>query len=190
MKGHSSRGRPSVPSAGRQSRRRFILVIGGAASGKSQHALDLAGRRGQRAFLATAEPLDQEMRERIRRHQLDRGQEWTTREVPMDLAKWVDIEAVHFRAIVIDCLTIWLSNLLKAGSQASEIKRLTVNLIDACRRAPSRLIMVTNELGMSLVPMEATSRRFRDLAGWMNQQVAAAADEVYFVVSGMSIRLK
>jgi adenosylcobinamide kinase/adenosylcobinamide-phosphate guanylyltransferase len=176
--------------AKRRSPRSLILVIGGAASGKSRHALDLIGRGGPRAFVATAEPLDQEMTERIRRHRTGRGPDWTTVEVPIDLAHWVSTQAAGFQAFVIDCLTLWLSNLEQAGAEEAEIKQRTRDLLAVLQRVRARVVVVTNELGMGLVPGEPITRRFRDLAGWMNQQFADAADEVHFVVSGIAQRIK
>lgn len=171
-------------------RRRLILIIGGASSGKSATALDLAGKGAKRAFVATGEPLDDEMAERILRHRASRGGDWETHEVPSDLAEWMKKHGRAYQAIVIDCLTLWLSNLRGRGVTDSCLFELVSDLLQAIRAATARVVIVTNELGMGLVPMEASARRFRDLAGQVNQQVAAEADAVYFVMGGLPARIK
>jgi len=174
----------------RRSRDQFLLVIGGASSGKSAAALDLAGKSAKRAFVATGEPLDEEMAERILRHRASRGGSWETHEVPSDLVEWMKKHSVEYQSIVIDCLTLWLSNLLGRGLADSRISELVSDLLQAIRATTARVVVVTNELGLGLVPMEAMARRFRDLAGQVNQQVAAEADVVYFVMSGLPARIK
>lgn len=179
----------------RASRGRVILVLGGAASGKSAFALKLAERgarrtRGPQAFVATGQPLDAEMAEKIRRHRLSRGAEWETAEVPVELADWFESKAARYRTIVLDCLTLWLTNLQGRGVKEGQIPGLVAALLQAIRRSRARVVIVTNELGMGLVPCDARSRRFRELAGRVNQQVAAEADEVYLVVGGLPVRLK
>src|SRR5574341_984482 len=182
--GHTSPVRHHGPKG------RLILVIGGAASGKSRIALELAGAAMPRAFLATGQPLDDEMAERIRRHQAARGLGWDTIEVPLDLAEWLESKGAGYRVLVLDCLTLWLNNLQEAGLADSSAPERTAELLRVLRRMKGRVVIVTNELGMGLVPMDAAARRFRDLAGAVNQQVAVAADEVYWVVSGLATRLK
>jgi adenosylcobinamide kinase/adenosylcobinamide-phosphate guanylyltransferase len=172
----------------------LLLVIGGASSGKSAAALDLASRvlaRGTaRAFVATSEPLDQEMAERIQRHRALRGASWQTHEVPSDLVEWMQKHGHDYQSIVIDCLTLWLSNLLGRGMADAGILERVSLLLQTIRATRERVVLVTNELGLGLVPMEASARRFRELAGQVNQRVAAEADEVYFVVSGVPTRIK
>jgi adenosylcobinamide kinase/adenosylcobinamide-phosphate guanylyltransferase len=168
----------------------LILVIGGAASGKSAKALELAGEADHRIFLATGQPLDEEMAERIRRHQVSRGADWKTEEVPLELLTWFDENRHRYRVVVLDCVTLWLSNLLRSGVSEPEIPRLVTALLHAIHATRSRVIAVTNELGLGLVPFEAEARRFRDLAGQVNQQIAREADEVHFVAAGLSVRLK
>lgn len=174
----------------RVSKGRLILLIGGAASGKSQRALDLAGRTKHRVFVATAQALDDEMALRIQRHRQGRGASWTTAEVPIDLIQWFEKDVHNHRAIVLDCLTLWLSNLKGRGSSDGEVTRLTAELIRVIGGVNARVVVVTNEVGMGLVPMEPATRQFRDLAGLVNQQFAEAADEVHLVVSGLMVRLK
>lgn len=169
---------------------RLTLVIGGGASGKSAKALELAGRSSPRIFVATGQPLDKEMAERIRRHQTERGAGWETAEVPMELAAWFEKHQGRYRVILLDCMTLWLSNLLGSGVSDSDISGRVNNLLQAIHRTRNHVIIVTNELGMGMVPFDPETRRFRDLAGHVNQQVARAADRVYFVVSGCSIQMK
>ena len=174
--------------AGRGSR--LTLVIGGGASGKSAKALELAGRNHPRMFVATGQALDKEMTERIRRHQAERGAGWETAEVPMELAAWFGEQRGRYRVIVLDCVTLWLSNLLGSGVPDSDIPDRVEDLLHAIHRMRSRVIVVANELGLGVVPFDPETRRFRDLAGHVNQQLARAADRVYFVVSGCSVQVK
>lgn len=183
-------GSPRRPLAASPRRGALIFVIGGAASGKSDAALTMAGTATPRAFVATGQPLDAEMAERIRRHQASRETGWRTEEVPVDLAGWFDKQGRTYRTVLVDCLTLWLSNLQGRGLPESQVPELVSELLRAIRATKARVVVVTNELGLGLVPTEASSRRFRDLAGRVNQQVAREADEVYFVVSGLPVRIK
>jgi adenosylcobinamide kinase/adenosylcobinamide-phosphate guanylyltransferase len=178
--------------AGRGKRKggRLILMIGGSSSGKSAAALTLAGRAGRRVFVATGQPLDQEMAQRIQRHRASRGPEWETAEVAVDLIEWFQAKGPGYRTILLDCLTLWLSNLCERGVSGQQVPDLTSRLLQAMRATKARVVIVTNELGLGLVPMDASARTFRDLAGWMNQQFAAEADEVHFVVAGQAMRIK
>jgi len=171
-------------------RSKLILVLGGAASGKSQAALDLAGQRGPRAFVATGQALDREMKVRTERHQATRSSDWETAEVPVEIEKWVTGNCKNYQSIVIDCLTLWLSNMKGRRLGDLAISDATVDLLLAIRRTKARVVVVSNELGLGLVPATKAVRAFRDLAGRVNQQVAAEADEVYLVVSGLPLRLK
>ncbi len=174
----------------RRKESRLILVLGGAASGKSQVALDLAGQVGPRAFVATGQALDREMKVRIERHQATRSSDWETAEVPADLAKWFSNNGKSYQTIVLDCLTLWLSNLQRRRLRDVAVSEATANLLQAIRATRARVVMVSNELGLGLVPATKAVRAFRDLAGRVNQQVAAEADEVYLTISGLPLRLK
>lgn len=165
-------------------------MLGGAASGKSQAALEFAGNRRPRAFVATGQALDREMTERIERHQAARSADWMIAEVPVDLADWFRKQGRDYRAIVLDCLTLWLSNLRGRRVRDSAVTEQVADLLDAMRATAARVVVVSNELGLGLVPASQATRSFRDLAGQVNQQVAAEADEVYFIVSGLPLRLK
>ncbi len=178
------------PAAGEGLKGRLILVIGGAASGKSRAALELAGSARPRAFVATGQALDREMAERIRRHRAARSTDWVTVEVPLDVAKWFRTYGSRYRAIVLDCLTLWLSNMRRARVTGPRTFAKVEELLRVIRATRARVIVVTNELGLGLVPVSASARAFRDLAGRTNQQIADEADEVYFVVSGQRLRIK
>lgn len=174
----------------RKGRSKLILVLGGAASGKSQVALDLAGEAGPRAFVATGQALDREMQVRIERHQATRASDWKTAEVPADLADWFSDNCNSYQTIVLDCLTLWLSNLKGRKLNDVAVSQATDDLLKAIRLTKARVVIVSNELGLGLVPATKNVRAFRDLAGRVNQQVAAEADEVYLTVSGLPLRLK
>lgn len=174
----------------RKGRSKLILVLGGAASGKSQAALELAGRAGPRAFVATGEALDREMAVRIARHQATRSSDWVTAEVPVNLTKWFNKNNSTYQSIILDCLTLWLSNLCERRQSNLAISDATADLLHAIRATRARVVIVSNELGLGLVPATKVVRAFRDLAGRVNQQVAAEADEVYLTISGLPLRLK
>jgi adenosylcobinamide kinase/adenosylcobinamide-phosphate guanylyltransferase len=161
-----------------------ILIGGGARSGKSRYALEKARSiPGTRAFVATAQPSDDEMTARIRRHREERGSEFSTIEEPIDLPRV--IAETKFDVLVIDCLTLWLSNIMFANKNSER------ELENAARSAPGTIIFVTNEVGSGIVPTDnALSREFRDRAGILNQRIADVAQEVYLVVFGLPQRLK
>lgn len=167
-----------------------ILLGGGARSGKSAFGLRYVQERfAGGVFVATGEAGDQEMADRIARHRDERGPFWRTVEEPVDLAGALEREAAGSAPILVDCLTLWLSNILLAPAvdEEAEVARLQ-SLLDRWQGPP--LILITNEVGCGIVPMHELSRRFRDLAGTMNQRFAAAADEVYWVVFGQPLRIK
>jgi adenosylcobinamide kinase/adenosylcobinamide-phosphate guanylyltransferase len=140
--------------------------------------------------VATGQALDLEMAERIRRHQAARPTDWKTAEVPLDLARWFRAHGRKYRAIVVDCLTLWLSN--QSGRRLGDeaILERVADLLHAIRSTQTLVVIVGNELGLGLVPMGRIARRFRDMAGQVNQQIAAEADEVHFIVCGQTLRLK
>ena len=167
----------------------LILIGGGARSGKSRYALNLARKFGGRiAFLATARAEDDEMRDRIRRHREERGPEFTTFEEPVDVASRIIAEDGRFDIIVVDCVTLWLSNHQLAGTD--DVPQQCRRLIEVTAEAQSRVLLVTNEVGCGIVPENAIARRFRDLAGSFNQDAAAAAVEVYWMVFCIPLKLK
>ncbi len=185
----SSRTRSKRHPAGR-GKGRIIFVLGGASSGKSNCALQFAGSRGPRAFVATGQGLDDEMAERIARHQATRSTEWETVEEPLDVEAWFAKCGSEYRVILFDCVTLWLSNLVGIGLVESVILDRVRILLDEMRRTGATVIIVSNELGFGLVPAEPSVRAFRDLSGRANQCFAAGADEAYLVVSGLPLRMK
>jgi adenosylcobinamide kinase/adenosylcobinamide-phosphate guanylyltransferase len=170
---------------------RVTLVTGGARSGKSRHALALMEPYAKKAFIATAEAIDEEMRDRIARHQAERSGSFSTVEAPISLGEAIRSLPTDVEAAVVDCLTVWLGNLMHHYAEDEESLGARVEeLLAALKKPPCDLVIVTNELGMGIVPDNALARRFRDLAGWLNQDVAALADDVILVVSGIPINLK
>jgi adenosylcobinamide kinase/adenosylcobinamide-phosphate guanylyltransferase len=169
---------------------KLVLVLGGASSGKSQAALDLAGQAAPKAFVATGQALDREMAERIRHHQRTRSSDWETVEVPVDLAGWFRKQGQEYRTIVVDCLTLWLSNLGEKGTGDDATNDHVTDLLQAIRATSALVVLVSNELGLGLVPLGRSARRFRDMTGKVNQRIAAEADEVHFIVSGQTLRIK
>jgi adenosylcobinamide kinase / adenosylcobinamide-phosphate guanylyltransferase len=165
----------------------IILITGGARSGKSTRAEARAREfPGKPVYIATAEALDAEMSERIARHRARRGSEWLEREVPLELVPAL-METDGGGARLVDCLTLWLSNLMHAERNWEKEGRL---LADALGRLTSPVVLVTNEVGLGIVPDNVLARRFRDAAGLLNQMIARVADEVEFVVAGLPMRVK
>lgn len=175
---------------------RTIFITGGARSGKSLFAEELARQFGAPlGYLATAQPLDDEMDERVRRHQERRGAAWQTIEEPLHLTQALACCDFTCKAVLVDCLTLWLSNLLMRYEELGEdaetrimedVHRLMITL----REITPPVLLVSNEVGMGIVPDNRLARLFRDIAGRANQMLAAAADEAYMVVSGIPVRLK
>jgi adenosylcobinamide kinase/adenosylcobinamide-phosphate guanylyltransferase len=165
----------------------FTLVLGGARSGKSAWALRQAQTHGGRlTLIATAQPLDTEMQARIERHQAERDARWTTVEAPLDLAAAITALEPD-QVAVVDCLTLWLSNLMHAEMALPlAFERLEA----ACRASPARILLVSNEVGQGIVPDNALARRFRDEAGRLHQRLAAAADDAVMIVAGLPMWLK
>ena len=166
----------------------IILVLGGARSGKSRHAeclVEAAAAHG--TYCATAEAGDAEMAARIAAHRAGRGPFWRTVEAPLDLAATIAAHAEPERPLLIDCLTLWLSNvMLTERPVEAEIAALHAALRDAA----GPVVLVANEVGMGLVPETPLGRRFRDAAGWLNQEIAGLADRVVFVAAGLPLVLK
>jgi adenosylcobinamide kinase/adenosylcobinamide-phosphate guanylyltransferase len=165
-----------------------LLVLGGARSGKSRYAEMRAVVDGlRRVYVATADALDDEMRARIARHRADRGVDWQTVETPLELASALTDWSVPGTVLLVDCLTLWTSNLILAERDCGEACEALVRAIAAAR---GPVILVANEVGLGIVPDNALARRFRDEAGRINQRVAAAVDEVQFIAAGLALQLK
>lgn len=166
---------------------RSTLILGGARSGKSSRALALCESYAQRIYIATAEARDDEMAARIAAHRLDRDDRWTTVEAPLDLPRAIRDMSTADAVCVVDCLTLWLSNLM--GAQRN-IEDATNELCGAIAAASCTLILVSNEVGLGIVPDNAVARAFRDHQGRLNQAVAAKVERVEFVAAGLPMRLK
>lgn len=174
----------------------ITLVTGGCRSGKSRYAQTRAeALADKRTFVATCPPVDAEMEERIRRHRQERqGRGWETIEEPVALAQV--LRTAPPGILLVDCLTLWVGNLLHAAEEAGhilledEVAQRSAELLESCQSQQGRVFFVTNEVGMGIVPDNAAARRFRDLLGRCNQVIAAGADEVVLLVSGIAMRVK
>ena len=164
---------------------RLTLVLGGARSGKSRFAEGLARQHGgPRTYIATAEAFDDEMRQRIAKHREQRaGDGWVTIEATLDPASVLPRDGL----VLLDCVTVWLGNLMHHGRDLrAEVAKLCAAL-EAC---PAEVILVSNEVGLSIVPENAMARRFRDEQGFANQRLAEVAGAAYFIAAGLPLRLK
>jgi adenosylcobinamide kinase/adenosylcobinamide-phosphate guanylyltransferase len=165
----------------------LTLVLGGARSGKSVYAEDLVtARPAPWTYIATAQAFDDEMTERIALHRVRRGDGWTTLDALLDLAEILDA-LPEGRPMLLDCLTLWLSNQMLAGR---DVDAACDRLVDSLSRPRGPWVVVSNEVGLGIVPDNALARRFRDAAGRLNRQVAATADRVVFMVAGLPMQVK
>lgn len=167
------------------------LVLGGVRSGKSRWAQQLAAHAPRVTYIATAQACDQEMCEKIRRHRADRPAEWPTIEESLELGRAIATCDAGGGAILVDCLTVFVANLLEAeGTQPGSIARRLDELLAALRQPPAPIVLVSNEVGSGVVPPYELGRRYRDVLGDLNQQVAAIADRVVLMVAGLPLALK
>lgn len=179
--------------------KKVIFIIGGARSGKSRFALEKASLiSGKKAFIATAEALDEEMKERIERHRQVRKDDWVTFEEPLKVGNIIEDIKHKYRTILIDCLTLWLSNIIQKTNTRefntkiveTEIEKL-IKVIKSIKCSKGcNIFIVSNEVGMSIVPDNELARRYRDLLGFLNQKMSDISDEVYFLVAGQSLKIK
>jgi adenosylcobinamide kinase / adenosylcobinamide-phosphate guanylyltransferase len=168
-----------------------ILVLGGCRSGKSSHALQLAEGMGRRRiFVATCVPRDDEMQARVDRHRRERSGSWSTLEIPTHLADAIRTHGHEADVMLVDCLTLWLSNLLMNTQEIQQIRRRIDGVAAAVKSAPCSVILVSNEVGAGIVPENRLARLYRDLAGWTNQAVAAACNQVIWTVAGIPVTIK
>ena len=172
-------------------RNSVTLVLGGVRSGKSRFALNLASRTDSVTFVATARPLDDEMRRKIDRHRRERPAEWSTREEPLKLDEAIAESEGASELIIIDCLTLFAANLLEAHSENQDAIGVSIDaLCLALKKTNRRVVLVSNEVGSGIVPAYAAGRQFRDMLGEMNQRVAAVADNVVLMVAGLPVWIK
>lgn len=167
---------------------RSTLVLGGAASGKSAYAEECTLRLpGRPVYIATAQAFDGEMADKIAVHRARRGTIWTNVEEPLDLAGAITAADAPDAVLLVDCLTMWLNNLM---ADDRDIAAETAQLVEVMGGLQGRIVLVANELGLGIVPDNALARAFRNLHGTLNQSVAAAADRVVFVAAGLPLALK
>lgn len=171
---------------------RSILVLGGARSGKSAYAQSMAediasAASGRPGIIATAQAFDAEMTKRIDQHKADRGDAWLCAEEPLDLSDEITRFAPQCSVILVDCLTLWLSNIMHAKR---DLAVQTASLIEALAASPCPVLMVSNEVGLGIVPENPLGRAFRDAQGRLNQDLAKVCDQVTFLAAGLPLHLK
>ena len=171
--------------------KKITLMIGGCKSGKSRHALELAEKlNSRRIFIATCIPFDEELKERISRHQQERDETWKTVDVPINLPEAISAHDGNNTVLLVDCLTLWINNLLMASEDQSYVDQNVEKLLQSLSRARCPVILVANEVGAGIVPENRLARLFRDAAGSANQRIAAAADQVIYMVAGIPMTIK
>jgi adenosylcobinamide kinase / adenosylcobinamide-phosphate guanylyltransferase len=170
---------------------KICFITGGARSGKSAFAEKIAADiAGKRAYLATAQALDAEMVTRIEHHRKRRGNAWDTYEEPLAVAELVHKLSERYEVVLLDCLTLWLSNIMAHTDGDDDVLRQSGLLVEAVKNVKGTCIIVSNEVGLGIVPDNPLARRFRDLAGFVNQQMAQASDEAYLLTSGIPMKIK
>lgn len=169
---------------------KITFILGGARSGKSAYALNLAQKHKKVAFIATGQALDKEMRQRINLHKKARPSHWHTFEEDKKIASALKKIGNDFDCVIIDCLTLWVSNLILAKNTQSAIKEQARLLVKTLKNIKANSIVISNEVGLGIVPQNKLARSFRDIAGKVNQAVAKGADKVLFMVSGIPMKVK
>ncbi len=171
---------------------KISFIIGGCRSGKSTYAMQTAEKvpAEQKIFIATCVPQDDEMKRRVARHQKERSQNWVTLEAPLDLPEAILQNSRRGNVILVDCLTLWVSNLLMEAGDEKKIADTTSQLIKALEKAAGPIVLVSNEVGTGIVPENQLARQFRDITGWVNQAVAKCANKVVWMVAGIPVTVK
>jgi adenosylcobinamide kinase/adenosylcobinamide-phosphate guanylyltransferase len=168
-----------------------ILIIGGCRSGKSSHALHLADNlAGQKIFIATCVPRDREMEQRVLHHQKQRNPNWKTLEVPLLLSEAIRENSRRGHVILVDCLTLWINNLIMENNDPENIDMHIQKLIQSLEKTECPVILVSNEVGTGIVPENRLARLFRDVAGFANQKIAACVDSVVWMAAGIPVEIK
>jgi adenosylcobinamide kinase/adenosylcobinamide-phosphate guanylyltransferase len=168
-----------------------ILVIGGCRSGKSRHALHLAGQvPGQKIFIATCIPQDIEMEQRVLHHQQQRNITWNTLEVPFFLPEAIHKHGLKGNVLLVDCLTLWINNLIMDDEDSEKIDTHIRKLTRSLDKADCPVILVSNEVGCGIVPENKLARLFRDITGFANQKVAGCVDRVIWMAAGIPVKIK
>ena len=170
----------------------IIFIIGGCRSGKSTYALQTAEKvpAEQKIFIATCVPQDDEMKRRVARHQTERSQNWVTVEAPLDLPEAILQNSRRGNVILVDCLTLWVSNLLMETGDENNIEDTASQLIEALEKAAGPIVLVSNEVGTGIVPENKLARKYRDIIGLLNQAVAKTAGKVTWMVAGIPVTVK
>ena len=170
----------------------IIFIIGGCRSGKSTYALQTAEKvpAEQKIFIATCVPQDDEMKRRVARHQTERSQNWVTVEAPLDLPEAILQNSRRGNVILVDCLTLWVSNLLMETGDENNIEDTASQLIEALEKAAGPIVLVSNEVGTGIVPENKLARKYRDIIGLVNQAVAKTAGKVTWMVAGIPVSIK
>lgn len=169
---------------------KITFIIGGARSGKSSQALQIAKKYRKVAFIPTCAPLDKEMEKRIQLHKKSRPKHWKTFENPKDIPALLKKIGSSFEIIVIDCLTLWVSNLLLSGAKERAILAGTSKIAGSLKKIKAESIIVSNEVGLGIVPKNRLARDFRDIAGRVNQIMASKSSNIFFMFGGVSLKLK
>jgi len=169
-----------------------IFIIGGCRSGKSSHALELAGQSqvNKKLFIATCVPNDKEMEKRVERHKRERSRQWETLETPVGIPDAITDNSPTCDVILVDCLTLWISNLFFEKKEMDEISDHVQRLTHSIKTAKCPVIIVSNEVGTGIVPENSLARHFRDVVGFANQNVAKSCDRVIWMVAGIPVQIK
>ncbi len=170
----------------------IVFVIGGCRSGKSSYALQTAEQMpgDRKTYIATCVPQDEEMAKRVAKHQKERSRKWTTVEEPLHLPETIEAISPQADVLLVDCLTLWMSNLLLKTGDEEQIEESMSRFIDALEKAPNPIVLVSNEVGTGIVPENKLARHYRDLIGTLNQTVAQSASQVVWMVAGIPVVVK
>jgi len=168
------------------------FILGGCRSGKSKYALDYANQNwhSKKFFIATCEALDNEMKSRITNHQKERGPNWKTVECPIDIASVIEELAIQKGGILLDCVTLWINNLMCNSMDDNQIKEKVETFVNTLQKISCPITVVSNEVGMGIVPENAMARQYRDLVGYTNQKIAAISNNVILMVAGIPFQIK
>ena len=177
---------------GTETLKEIVFVIGGCRSGKSTYALRTAERipAEKKIFIATCVPQDDEMKQRVAKHQMARNQNWITVEEPLHLPEVILQNSSKADVILVDCLTLWLSNLLMETNNEAKLEGKISQLVDALKNATCPVILISNEVGTGIVPENKLARQYRDVTGQANQAVAQCANKVVWMVAGIPVTVK
>jgi len=172
--------------------KKITFVIGGCRSGKSSFALDHANREKgtTKIFIATSVPIDSEMEKRVEKHQYERGDEWQTIEEPVKIYETINQYSENASVILVDCLTLWVSNLLLHSFDHDQLDKAVKRLENSLELCRCPVFLVSNEVGTGIVPENKIARQFRDFAGFVNQRIAKAADRVVMTIAGIDVQIK